>query len=1065
MYHPNKRRKTNYYSSQNEEVSLVELGQYNHGNQKESSQFNGQGLNNHHSNLDIGRDLIINNHQPNHTDNDKLHKARESVFTSLCFDQMDARQLDVRIAHNDTCQWFLQTPQYINWLNMETPGDQDRFLWIKGNPGAGKSTLMRFVLDETRRSMESRKVLVASFFFNARGFELERSTSGLYRSLLVQILEARSDLWQILDFIRPGHQWKIASLQSLLALAIKRLEHPFICFIDALDECEQTHIRDLVSFLHQVSNDRTSQVYTCFASRYYPNITVSKGVDFHLDRQYEHGQDIDRYLNDVLCIGNDFTLAEQIRREIQHKASGIFLWVVLVVRVLNAEYDAGRKHLLHQRLREAPENIHEVFYDMLSRKKDDLEGLQVCLGLVLFARRPLSLMELYFAIISKLEPQQLAFCHSTRISVDDAQRYILDKSGGFVETTRAPNRTVQFIHQSFRDFLTKESTLSSIWPHGAGNFEGQSHDTLKRSCQTYIDMMGPSLKRLSPDETLGSSSREARQFLENVDIMFPFIKYANNNLFYHADRAECLGISQRAFLSQISTEEWARQYARLSGQALSYPTKVSLLYILASRKLASLIRVHTCGQSCFEIEDAFYGAPIFAELVGDDRLLSYEKLVALLDMENNQMDATLHLDFQKRLQDRKNWWKTIPTWEFPLLRATRPLSLLAKYGLYWIIPYYFAIQKNVGELIDHKTDDGLTPLFLAVKGGHLSTSQLLLEKGANINLANKDGCTPLHVAAEHGHSQLVRLLIECGGNLHVTRKDGTTPLLSASKNRHPQVAKMLAERGADPNSRSGCEGGGTALQLEVRNGCLETVTLLIHYGANVNTADSLGVTPLHMASRHPSTTIARLVIEHGAYVSSKTNKGRTALHYAIEGRNPGVTKLLLENKANVNETDNDGLAPLHLASEQGNAVIAQLLIDHGAKLNDSCQNGRTPISLASERANFLLAKLLVENGANLYAARKYSWDLLNWAYVHGHFEMAKMLVKHGADLNATDDHGNTLIYSMASCGHAGVVRLLIEHGADVNILGKDGRRPLYRATANGHSELPMLLKQHGAQRW
>lgn len=68
-----------------------------------------------------------------------------------------------------------------------------------------------------------------------------------------------------------------------------------------------------------------------------------------LEGQEGHSQDITNYLESELEIGKS-KIAQQIRRELQEKALGVFMWVVLVVGILNKEHDRGRVHALRRRL-------------------------------------------------------------------------------------------------------------------------------------------------------------------------------------------------------------------------------------------------------------------------------------------------------------------------------------------------------------------------------------------------------------------------------------------------------------------------------------------------------------------------------------------------------------------------------------------------------------------------------------------------------------------------------------------------------------------------------------------
>jgi predicted ATPase len=148
-------------------------------------------------------------------------EQRQSLLDSLRFEQIDARQMTIKTAHAKTCRWLLKSKQYLNWLDKTKLGEHHGFLWVKGKAGTGKSTLMKFAWVKARKAMKDHIVL--SFFFNARGDDIERSTTGTYRSLLLQLFECLPALQSVFDSLSlstskftADHQWNVESLKTLL---------------------------------------------------------------------------------------------------------------------------------------------------------------------------------------------------------------------------------------------------------------------------------------------------------------------------------------------------------------------------------------------------------------------------------------------------------------------------------------------------------------------------------------------------------------------------------------------------------------------------------------------------------------------------------------------------------------------------------------------------------------------------------------------------------------------------------------------------------------------------------
>ena len=74
---------------------------------------------------------------------DSSDHVTKTLMNALAFDQMDDRLATVSTAHAETCQWLFAREEYTSWRDPEALHKHHGFFWIKGKPGAGKSTLMK----------------------------------------------------------------------------------------------------------------------------------------------------------------------------------------------------------------------------------------------------------------------------------------------------------------------------------------------------------------------------------------------------------------------------------------------------------------------------------------------------------------------------------------------------------------------------------------------------------------------------------------------------------------------------------------------------------------------------------------------------------------------------------------------------------------------------------------------------------------------------------------------------------------------------------------------------------
>ena len=111
---------------------------------------------------------------------------------------------------------------------------------------------------------------------------------------------------------------------------------------------------------------------------------------------------------------------------------------------------------------------------------------------------------------------------------------------------------------------------------------------------------------------------------------------------------------------------------------------------------------------------------------------------------------------------------------------------------------------------------------------------------------------------------------------------------------------------------------------------IDVLKLLIAKGADINTKDNSGDTPLHYATAYGYANISKELINHGSNINIQNNAGETPLHTAVFWGYKGNIELLIEKGADLNIKDVEGRTPLKLAIEMDYYGIADLLRQHGA---------------------------------------------------------------------------------------------------------------------------------------
>ncbi|KEF57274.1 uncharacterized protein A1O9_05191 [Exophiala aquamarina CBS 119918] len=866
----------------------------------------------------------------------KKHQYREALVKALEFDHIEDRYDNIKHPHYATCQWLFTNNIYQAWLDQDRISYHHGVMWLKGKPGTGKSTLVKFAQSKARET--TNEDIHISFFFNARGSPLEKNTMGMYRSLLFQLFTMVPSTQEVFDNIpnvdlprSPHWSWTMPQLENVFKHVIRELgARPLWIFVDALDECDEDQIRDMVGFFDLLVREAVSLniiVRIFFASRHYPKITITHMVELILEDEDEHTCDIERYIEKELrtAYHTCSDAVENIRKEVKRRAAGVFLWVFLVVKILNKAYDSGRVTGLEKKLQEIPDDLGKLFKGILTRDNQNMESMRLCIQWILLATRPLSREELYFAIISGTEPGAISPWTVDERPAEVMDAFILSCSKGLAELTTSDRPTVQFIHETVRDFLLKGEGMVFVQGLSSQSFLGFGHNSLKQCCANYISFV---------QEVVLADTNSMQERL-------PFARYALWGVLFHANAAEVNGVDQASFLRDFPIQRWIQLThmipsgnGRYVGPEVhwipepSFALDSSLLYVLAEQNFGSLIQTVLRTNPQIDIEGGQICRPLFTAL----EHYCYDALNGLLTSDHSHelvSAAVLSVDPPKlsELVDLTSTYK----WCYELAGSpSSALQFFSQWGTesnVWVLlrsgrfdqdaaistqlpcsPLSFAVGRGYDVLAesllgirdvnpDSEDEFGLTPLSKAARNGRFKIATLLLQhtRGVNVNSRSHHGRSPLSYAAEKGHEAIFNVLL-AHPDVDVNLRDnkGRTPLFHAAACGREAILSLLKEKPlVDFISRD--NNNHTALSYAVLNGHEEVVKQLLESRkVDVNSKDSLhGRTALMFAFEYGYQSIAELLLDvPGIDISIRDNRGRTLLDYAQRSGHEGMASLL-----------------------------------------------------------------------------------------------------------------------------------------------------------------------------
>jgi ankyrin repeat protein len=1036
----------------------------------------------------------------------RLTLTTPDCLQSFSYREQEHRHDDIHRAV-ETCDWLFQDPLFVRWR--QSPRGQ---LLIKGNPGSGKSVLMKHA---ARSMMAQRpKELIVSHFIHGQGSELQRTSTGVFRALLNSLLgyfpAYLSKLSKTFEdrekrfgaYMADRWSWASRELQGFLEdLLIHHTQGQQITiFIDALDECGEGSARKLMACLSDLTRragNQQSNVKFCLSSRHYPILSLDDFPSISVEEK--NSKDIAWFVIDRTRTIKPTLRRQRVQEEIMSKAQGGFQWVLLVTELVIERNISGRNVL--GQIASCPSKLSDMYASLLNAGSE-MEKRQATklFRWIIFAQRPLSTQELQEALATDADMSyssvaELRDREEWSQTQRDFERYICFISKGLVrfksreiwEQWEESDCEAQLIHQSVAEYL-----LEDFLVEGEMNSACAGHFLISRSCLKYLPLI----------DSLG----DCQQRRDQMSSEFPLGPYAVRYLFGHIRNAEEAGLVQSDLLSAINWSPQSETIGRIAnvwktlnpnnldtpfGWPFIGTSEFHVSASLGSRSalLASLRSYRGPPHR----QDMNGNTPLHIALIGD-----YADVVALLmdwysmwkepnrierttsdsqdlqlfdlDAQNNEGDTALDIAFVMmantavvKLLDMGACVQRVNQPHLLLFHAigNKDIALIKKLIANHIDltgAIYFAVEQDV-------------PCEIFLELLREGASHERLEIGREHDTDQYRGSNALHLASYLGLKQKVTMLLEFGASATALDWNGQCPLQTAVNTRNfydtdNDILKSLlrhAPSAVELQDHKGC----TALDDAVQLGRIRFVRILLQEGQYSSPSPTL--TRLffeeHMidmiCEKIDTGDMGELVeLEHMIEkidIEAVDAHGRDVLWQAAANGRKAITEQLVKKHAvNINAVDVSGTSSLLVAVQNKHVDIVETLLSvRGIDVNSMDNKCESPLHAAVSNADKASVQLLLSaEGIDLSVRDREGITPLTRAVNAGNSVICAALLDRG-DMSA-----NARLLTAVSAGYTAAVKFILRKGSvDVNIRDHQGTPILSLAINNGRIGIVEALLQ------
>ena len=259
-----------------------------------------------------------------------------------------------------------------------------------------------------------------------------------------------------------------------------------LILIDALDEFAEEEARKIVAYLNELSLVGSVSLRICLSSRFYPFIAAD-----YQEMDLSHGttDDLVKYVDTRLPPIIDKQDSKQLKRVILAKASGIFLWVVLVLNDIIAASDHGESLInILDIVTQVPADLKLLFDQTMRKIKPAFRNnLDIVLKWMLFSKKNLNPAEAVSLMRFNLNGKSDEGLTEQYLDRESMQGVIRGYSGGLLEVKQSGDTSyVQFIHESVRAYMKTTVMEGHNTIQGEIDSQTAAHGQLADFCIDYL---------------------------------------------------------------------------------------------------------------------------------------------------------------------------------------------------------------------------------------------------------------------------------------------------------------------------------------------------------------------------------------------------------------------------------------------------------------------------------------------------------------------------------------------------------------------------------------------------